>query len=248
VGYRHRTLALALPALLLTGAAGAAPGGTISGRVAWTGAPPVPSVVPITKDQESCGEQMTSEALVVSPRGRGVRYAVVSLEGVTETSTAQPSPVTLENKGCRFVPHVLALRLGGELEVVNGDPVLHNLRGWVDTRRSVLNVVQPTQGQVSRRTIKRGGVIRLTCDTHVHMNGWLLTFEHPYFAVTDEEGKFTIRDVPPGSYRVNLWHEGWNVVRREPPGRLVYDAPRVLSRDVMVPARGTVTVGFELSE
>jgi plastocyanin len=237
-------------------AGGAALAGAVTGRVAWSGPLPARAPLEVIKDHEVCGEWVDSEALVVSPDTRGVRHAVIALEGVggepdqarAPVAAAPAAEVTLENRACRFVPHVLTLRVGGELVVVNADPVLHNLRGWLEPRRSVFNVVQPTQGQVSRRTIKRAGAIRLTCDTHVHMNGWLLTFDHPHFAVTDAEGRFTIPQVPPGRYRLTLWHEGWNIVRREPEGRPLYDAPRVLAREVTVPAGGTAAVDLELSE
>ena len=99
----------------------------------------------------------------------------------------------------------------------------------------------------TRRPIKRPGVLSLTCDAHVHMQGYLLAFDHPYFAVTDTSGAFRITGVPPGSYRVTAWHEGWTVVRREAEGRLVYEAPYLLSQEVIVPPAGEAKVQFELA-
>jgi hypothetical protein len=250
VGRGHRALsggaAGAALALLVTASSGGA--GLLAGRVVFTG--PVPPLPPIEvlKDHEACGPLVPAEALVVSARTRGVRWAVVSVDG-PPGPPAPPGELTLENRQCRFMPHVAALRVGDELAIVNADPVLHNLRAWIDgeARRQVFNVVQPTQGQVTRRTIKRPGVIRLTCDTHVHMSGYLVAFDHPWFAVTDAEGEFRLDDVPAGTWRVSVWHEGWAVERRTPEGRLVWSPARVLSRDVTVPAQGQVRIEFDLS-
>jgi plastocyanin len=233
--------------LATTGAAVPAAPGTVSGRVTFRGDVPALPALEVAKDRDTCGERVPSEALLVSPRTRGVRYAVVSLEGAPAPDATTPGEATLENTRCRFAPHVLAVRVGTELAIVNSDPVLHNLRGWIDGQRAVFNVVQPTQGQVTQRTIKRAGVIRLTCDAHSHMGGYLLAFEHPYFAVTDDDGTFSIGNVPPGSYRLNVWHEGWNVVQRDAQGHLIYDAPRVLSRDVTVTGAGRAVVNVELT-
>ncbi len=82
----------------------------------------------------------------------------------------------------------------------------------------------------------------LTCDTHVHMRGYLLALDHPHFALTDGDGGFRIGDVPPGRYRVTVWHEGWTIAGREPNGGFVWDAPRVLAREVVVPAAGAARV------
>ena len=234
-------------AVLLLGTAEAARAGTISGRVVFRGVLPVPAPIAVAKDREVCGDSVPSDALNVSPLTRGVQHAVVFLEGLTRSEDSPPPRETvLENRACRFVPRVLAVQVGAELAIVNADPVLHNLRAWLPGRRHVFNVVQPTQGQVTRRTVKRSGVMTLTCDTHVHMLGYLLAFDHPYFAVTDSDGGFSIPRVPAGTYRISAWHPGWSVISQEPEGRVVYDAPHVLSREVAVPAAGEARVVFDL--
>jgi plastocyanin len=220
--------------------------GSVAGRVVFRGEPPILPPTEIAKDRETCGETIPSEALVVSPRTRGVRYTVVSIEGAPEAA-GEVGEAVLENRECRFVPHVLAVRAGAQLSIVNADPVLHNLRAWGEERRHVFNVVQPSQGQVTKRTIKSPGVVALTCDTHVHMAGYLLAFDHPYFAVSDEDGAFHIHGLPAGTYRVSAWHEGWTIVRRDATGRVHYDSPRILTQEVRVPETGVARVTFELS-
>lgn len=236
---------LLLAGVLVPAIAGAA---SVTGRVVFRGEVPALPAIPVAQDHAACGEAVPTEALAVAPGSRGVKGAVVFLEGLARPADAPPpAEVTLENRRCRFVPHVLAVSVGTELAIVNADPVLHNLRAWGEGRRAVFNVVQPTQGQVTRRTIKRPGVATLTCDTHTHMLGYLLAFEHPYFAVTGEDGSFRIDDVPPGTYRLSMWHEGWTVLKRDEHGRPTYDAPHLAVREVTVPPPGAARVLFELA-
>lgn len=235
------TLALTTLLALAPGGAGA---GSVLGEVVFRGDPPAPATVEVLKDHEACGTTVPADALVVDPATRGVPHTVVSVEGLA-SPPAVGREARLENRRCRFVPRVLAVQVGTELLVANADPVLHNLRAWLD-RRAVLNVVQPTQGQVTERTIKRTGAMTLTCDTHPHMAGAIVTFEHPFFAVTDGAGRFRIDGVPPGTYTVRAWHEGWRIVQRDAQGRLTYEPAYVLAREVRVPGEGQVRVRFEL--
>jgi plastocyanin len=237
------TLLAFLTAVPLSAAAG-----TVTGRVVFREEVPTVPPIRVTKDQDACGQEVPQDVLLVSPTTRGVQYAVVALEGVPLPEGGAPaaSQVTLENRNCRFAPHVLAAQVGSELAVVNADPVLHNLRAWSAERRALLNVVQPTQGQVTRRPLRRAGAFTLTCDAHAHMHGYLHVFEHPYFAVTDPTGTFRIRGVPPGTYRLTAWHEGWVVVKRELEGRPIYEPPHVVTQDVVVPATGEIRLRIEL--
>jgi plastocyanin len=243
--------ALAALLLALVPAAGAprpAAGGAIAGRVVFQG--PMPKLVnlPVIKDRYVCGVLARSEALVVSPSTRGVQAAVVWVDGVPAPEPAPaPAESRLANRGCRFAPHVLALRAGDDLVIANDDDVLHNLRARLPGRRSAFTVVLPSQGDVARQAIKRAGVMTLTCDTHVHMRAYLLAFDHPYFALTDADGGFRIPGVPPGTYRITVWHEGWTVVGRDPNGGFVYEPPRVVTREVVVPGAGDARLDVDLS-
>jgi len=235
--------------LLTALAAPPAGAGTIAGQVVFQGEVPRSIRVPVVKDHHACGHLAPADALLVSPATRGVANTVVWLEGVApaEARPGGPAEVHLENRECRFAPHVLTARVGDELVVTNRDPVLHNLRAWLPERRAVLDVVQPDEGQVSRRPLRRAGILTLTCDTHVHMRGFLLVFEHAHHALTDAAGAFRIPDVPAGTYRLTAWHEGWTIVGREGNGGVVWAPPRVLTREVVVPAEGEVRVELELT-
>lgn len=223
-------------------------GGTIEGEVRFAGPLPVLEPIPVEpRHQAACGQQVPNEALVVSPRSRGVRSAVVYLESVAKgKAPGRREPAVIENRNCLFVPHVGAAMVGDPLLIRNADPVLHNIRGrMLEDRRQHFNVVQPTRGQETEREVRRVGVTVITCDTHPHMLGYLLAFEHPYYAVTDDEGRFRLEGVPPGRYRLVAWHEGW-VLKRLDRGRPLFDDPQQRVQEVTVEPHGTVTVRFEL--
>ncbi len=237
-------LALAFPAVAAAGPAPPERPGSIAGRVTFAGPVPPEEFLVVTKDVPTCGPRLPAGRLVVGPEG-GLANAVVFLEAWPgEPPPPQPAPLTVENRGCRFIPRVAAAQVGTTLAVRNADPVLHNLRAFLDDR-PVLNVVLTTRGQVTERRLRHPGAQRLRCDVHPHMEGFLLVFGHPGFAVTDASGIFRIPGVPPGRYTVKAWHEGWRGLREGGPGG-VQEAPPpvVLAREVTVPAGGEATIAF----
>jgi len=239
-------LPLALVALLLPALATAAPGalGSIAGRVTFAGPAPPEELLVVTKDVPVCGARLPAERLVVGPEG-GLANTVVFLETWPGDPPPAPTvPLTVDNRGCRFVPRVTAAQVGTTLAVRNSDPLLHNLRAFQDDR-PVLNVVLTVRGQVTERRLRRSGIQRLRCDVHAHMEGHLLVFDHPGFAVTDASGTFRIPGVPPGRYTVKAWHEGWRARRDGPPGGVQEAPPPILlAQEVLVPPGGEVTVAF----
>lgn len=220
-------------------------GGVLTGTVRFVGPPPRLEPLAVNKNRDVCGERVPSEALVVAPGG-GVRGAVVMLEGVRRGKRPQ-GEVLLDNRRCLFVPHVAATGPGGRVRVKNSDPILHNTHGLLG-KPTVFNLALPNQGQVvdiSRR-LTRPGVVRVLCDAHPHMFAWLIVHDSPYVAVTDDRGAYRIDGIPPGPYRVSLWHEGWRARGVDKDGRPVYDDPRTEVREVTVMPGGTVTLDFEL--
>jgi plastocyanin len=250
---RRPAAILALLALALAGAPRPAPayveapvpdGGAVVGRVRFAGEPPRLSALAVRKNTDVCGEHKPAEALVVGPGG-GVRNTVVYVEGVERGK--RPPEFELDNARCLFVPHVSAVMAGAKVRIRNADPVLHNTHGFLD-RLTVFNVALPNKDQVVDITqrIKKLGVVEVLCDAHTHMRAWIVVRDNPYFAVTDDGGRFRIAEVPPGQYRVTAWHEGWVVTGKDKDGRPVHDPPRVLTQEVTVPARGEVSVEFQL--
>ena len=172
-------------------------GGTIKGKIVYNGNVPVRTVVP-TKDQSVCGG-VREEPEVKVGAGNGVGDAIVYLKEVGQGKAwpASGTPV-LENKGCTFHPGIQAIPVG-KLSVLNSDPVLHNTAGYYG-KRNAFNVALPNQGQAVEVDLPRAGQVRVECDAHGWMLGFVYAVANPYYAMTAEDGTFEIADVPPGKY------------------------------------------------
>ena len=220
-------------------------GGTIIGHVKFVGELPKLTPIKVKKNQDFCGDSVPSEALIVSANG-GIKYAIAYLDGITKGKKIDRTKQTLLNQEkCIFGPHVFTMVKGTDLATKNSDPILHNANMEVGGRQ-MFNFGQPIQNQVIIKRVRKIGLGEVTCDSHTHMKGYLLVFDHPYRAVTGEDGTFTIEDIPPGKYTLNVWHESWNVLGEDKDGRAIYDKPIVLTKEVEVAPKGTVHVNFEL--
>jgi hypothetical protein len=237
-----RLLALLLLAPGTALAAGPAlAGGSITGTVRAEKAPRDLPAVKIAKDAAVCGKEAARDALVVAPDG-GLANVVVSVKGLKPA--APPAPVSgaaVDQVGCRYTPHVQAVTVGTALAVLNNDAVLHNVHGTVEAGASpltVFNVAMPFKGGKAPQVLKRPGAIKLRCDAgHTWMNAYVHVFDHPYYAVTDGKGRFTIKDVPPGKYTVELWHEP--IADKQPP--VVHTATVEVSDGKTAPLDATFT-------
>jgi plastocyanin len=222
-------------------------GGSIAGNLRWSGPVPDLEPLPVRAQRAACGDEQPSRALTVSARG-GVADAVVSLVHVRGGRAFAPpeTPLTLERRGCRFEPHVAIAGIGHPVRFTNADPMIHNVRGFLEDR-TVIDLGLPTEGSTAEVTLESPGVIRLVCDAgHTWEQAWLHVFEHPYAAVTDAGGAFRLQDVPPGQYVLRVWHEGW-IVSGTRAGRPRYSNPILLTRTVSVSPRQETTLDFELS-
>ena len=232
-------------------------GGTIRGVVRLVDDVSTAEDFEVTKDHDYCGAKKPSPRLRVGEANE-VQNAVVSIEGIARgkgfASDATPS---LSQRECEYEPHVLILPVGQQLEIVNNDPILHNVHGY-DLRRSrprsIFNIAQPIQGQrilIKAKRFRAPGLVLATCDGgHAWMSAYIVVAEHPYYALTDANGEFTLDDVPPGPYRLRLWHEGVAVTEtsfaKGKPKRYYFEEPYELTKDVIVPPNGETTVEFEL--
>jgi hypothetical protein len=220
-------------------------GGTLTGVVKFTGPPPKLEPLPVNKNRDVCGDDKPSEALIVGPE-HGVRGSVILVEGVAR-GKKPATEVVLDNHKCLFVAHVSATMTGERARVKNSDGILHNTHGFL-SRMTVFNLALPNRDQMIdiTRRLTKPGVVRVVCDAHTHMFGWVVVHDSPYFAVSDERGAFHIDDIPPGSYKVTLWHEGYRSRGFDKDGRALYDEPRIITRDVTIAPKATATVDFEL--
>jgi hypothetical protein len=202
-------------AMALLGSGSAFANGTIEGTIRLGGPAPVVVVRPILKDASACGREAAAES-VVAGKGGGLGNVVVFLKDAKPAGA--PAPVagaSLDQRRCRYIPHVQALTVGTALAIMNNDAILHNVHGneaKIDgPALTVFNLATPIKGQKVPVAMRKPGLVKLQCDAgHTWMNAWIYVFDHPYYAVTDESGAFVIGDVPPGEHVVELWHEPAN--------------------------------------
>ena len=235
-------------------------GGTIRGTVKWQGALPHLIASEINKDPEVCDplgqKHRDLERLLVAPNG-GVANTVVFLRNVSR-GKEMDLPVarrSLNQKNCRYEPHILLVPVQATLTVKSSDPLLHtvHMSGSAD-----YNLPFTAKGQEITRPMTREGIVSLRCNAgHVWMNGEMIVAKNPYYAVTDEDGNFELTQVPPGQYEIVAWHEGWRVVGESPVydlatqvrvKRPVFSDPIMWSKQVAVSTRDSVEVNFTLGE
>ena len=220
-------------------------GGALSGVVKFAGTPPKLAPLAVNKNREICGEEKASEALVVGPDG-GVRGSVVVVEGITR-GKKPTGEVLLDNHRCLFVSHVTALTVGEKARVKNSDGILHNTHGFMG-KPTVFNLALPNKDQMVDITkrLTKPGVIRVLCDAHPHMFAWMIVHDSPYVTVTDDRGAFKLDGIPPGTYKVTMWHEGFRPKGVDKDGRPLYEDPIVVSKNVTIAPKSAATVQFEL--
>ena len=223
-----RTTALVVP-LLASLAAGSALAGDIVGKVKYAGTAPTPAKFQATKDQAVCGKvEHSDESLIVGP-DKGLKNVVASLsdpkDGKKYTPAQKPS---LDQNGCKFVPHVDIVPAGQEFDIVNSDGILHNIHTF-PKNNPPFNKAQPKFKKVMPAKFDKADYVQIKCDVHSWMSGWIVVAGHAYYALSDAAGNFKIADAPAGTYTLEFWHEKLGKQ----------------SKSVTVPATGSVTVDFE---
>ncbi|HET8917309.1 MAG TPA: carboxypeptidase regulatory-like domain-containing protein [Candidatus Binatia bacterium] len=193
-------------AALCAAAATSVSAATLKGNVRYAGARVEKKTVPVTIDQYLCGKEKEAGDLVLSSTS-GIRNVVVSLHGVPAGSKAPANgaPAKMDQKQCVFVPRVVVVPVGGTVEFLNSDRLLHNVRGS-GKENPPFNRAQPHARTISI-VFKSPEILRVDCDLHSWMRGWIVVAEHPFYAVTNEEGEFVFENVPPGKYKLQAWQE-----------------------------------------
>jgi hypothetical protein len=206
-------------------------GGTIAGHVKLTGTPPPNAVIKMGADPNclkiNAGKRVVQQTVVRAADG-GLMDVFVNVKGSFPQAAASPAPPVIEQQGCVYHPRVQGARAGQTLEVKNSDATLHNIHS-MSTKGNDFNVGQPLAGMVYKYQLKTEEVmLHVKCDVHSWMTGYVGVVSHPYFAVTDAAGAFTIANVPAGQQTVQVWHEQYGP----------------LTQTVDVKAGGTTTVEF----
>ena len=150
------------------------------------------------------------EESVVVGADNGLANVVVSIkkeEGMDLPGEPDKAPVVVDQKGCQYVPHVVAMQLGQELHAKNTDPTLHNIHSLAE-KNDQYSIAQPAPGDVKLKTPKEAEVFKVKCDVHPWMSAWVAVIDNKFFAVTDKDGKFTLpKGLPDGDYTLHVWHE-----------------------------------------
>mgnify|MGYP006284525661 FL=1 len=190
----------ALLSVLAFASIASAQGGSITGTITTPakGTPPVR----VTIDQKICGNDVPDEAIVVDAQGH-LANAVVILTGVKRPVTTDPVVV---NEKCRFAPRVQLARPNASIKTTSKDPMLHTTQAQTPNGATLFNVALPMAGITLAKPIGAVGPVRLNCNIHNWMRGWLVVTDEAA-AITGADGRFTIPNVPPGTYELRVWHE-----------------------------------------
>ncbi len=199
-----RSLASLFAMLAAAASAGPALAGDVTGVVKYAGPPPSLAPLKVNKDPNICGQTVKDQSLEVS---NGLLHnVVVTVKG---PGAQKPAPLAakavLDQHLCHYVPHVQAAPVGSTLEIVNSDPMLHNIHGYQGPI-TAFNLAMPLKGQRIPRVLSKVGVVTVKCDVHDFMHGFVVVVDSPY-AVVGEDGKYAVKGLPAGAYTVTAWHE-----------------------------------------
>jgi plastocyanin len=189
---------------------GTAPAGTgngsIEGQVAFAGVPP--EMQPLKRGSDPiCSKTEAKDEQVLVKDGK-LQNVVVRLTKNAPSGGPVPSdPVVVDQQGCMYRPRVQVARAGQAVMIKNSDGTLHNVHTYVGAK-TLFNQAQPPRAAPVEKKFETGaGVIKFKCDVHPWMTGYVVVSENSFFHVTGEDGKYSLKDVPPGQYMLEAWHE-----------------------------------------
>lgn len=183
-------------------------GVSVSGRVHFEGQPPRLAHTSGMTDP-ACPKSVSAinEEFVTGSNGSLANVVVYISDGLGQQTFDVPSEAAvIQQKGCMYEPHVLALRTNQTLKVVNGDTTMHNIHPMPTNNRE-WNKAEPAGAVVEEKFAREEVGIPVKCNVHPWMRSYLAVFKHPFFAVTGKDGTFDLRNLPPGEYTVQAWHE-----------------------------------------
>jgi hypothetical protein len=182
-------------------------GGSIEGVARYAGAiVPEDPLMTLTSEATYCGKSLPAKKYLI--KDRKIQNVVVSLVGIKTGKAIPDEPVTVTSLKCDFVPHVTVGYKGKKIIMKTEDPVFHTFDVHASIGgKELYHVALPEKGSSVTKTLQKAGLLELTCYAHPWQHAYVSIFDHPYAVVTDEEGRFVIKDIPPGTYTVEAWHE-----------------------------------------
>jgi len=196
---------LAAASLLVSGVSFG--GGTISGTVSFTGTAPKPTKLNRKSDPICAKTEFDDEAVLTSKNGKGLQNVLVRINSAVPGAKVPTADVVVDQKDCMYRPRVQGAVEGQKIMVRNDDGTLHNVHTY-DGTKTLFNQAQPPKSPPIEKPLpKTANVVKLKCDVHPWMIGYVLVSKSPYFAVSQDSGQFEIKDVPAGTYTVEAWHE-----------------------------------------
>lgn len=185
--------------------------GSISGVIRYTGPHPARKTIDM-RSEPACVEahhgKAVDESLVVSPHGELANAFIYIKSGLEGKHFETPAAsVEIDQSGCWFHPRVIGIQIGQTLQVVNSDPVTHNIHPMAEVNREWNHSQGAGDPPINRRFLKREIMIPVKCNIHSWMHAWIGVADNPYFAVSKPDGTFAIPNLPPGAYTIAVWQE-----------------------------------------
>jgi hypothetical protein len=186
--------------------------GTVSGKINFKGAKPAPSMIKMNADPKCVkmhsGKDVPSEMVTVNANGTLKDVFIYVKKGLEGKKFPTPTQkVTIDQQGCSYHPHIFGMMAKQPLEIINSDNTLHNIHA-LPKSSSPFNLAQLNQGTHMTKTFDKSEVmVKIKCDVHGWMSAYVGVLDHPFYAVSDDKGGFTIKDLPAGSYEIEAWHE-----------------------------------------
>jgi len=193
--------------------------GSISGTIRYTGRKPAPKTINMSEDP-ACVEahhgRAVDESLVVSSRGALANAFIYVKGGLEGKRFETPStPVVIDQKGCWFRPRVLGIQTNQPLQVTNSDPVTHNIHPLAEINREWNHSQGAGDPPLARKFTKPEVMIRVKCNIHSWMHAYIGVVDSPYFAVSKDDGSYSISNLPPGTYTIEIWQESLGTQERQ---------------------------------
>ncbi len=184
-------------------------GGEISGKISFEGKAPKMRSLKIEADPVCVAKNTSTpkkEWLIVDGSG-GVKNVLVYVSEGASSSAAPSTPVVLDQKGCVYTPHVIGIQAGQPLDILNSDGTLHNIHALPKKNREFNKAMPKFKKKMTTQFDKSEAPFKIKCDVHPWMGAYIGVFDHPYFAVSGDNGSYTISGLSPGTYTITAWHE-----------------------------------------